>query len=583
MCATWPDENIEKTTAPRRLLRRAIREIGMRSNVPTARAEGGGVLRLWVLRFAMSALCASLAACGGGGGGSSSSAGTGATATSDALPASTAAKPTDRAASRLLEQASFGPTPSTIADVQKVGYAIYIDHQIAASGSDYPNPTANDSGLDPIQQRFFVNAVSSPDQLRQRVALALGEIFVISGLKVGSTAAFVPYERLLLRDAFTTYETLLRDVSMSPAMGRYLDMVDNEKADPVAGTSPNENYAREIMQLFSIGLNKLNPDGTAVLDTNGLPVPAYTQDQVEGMAAAFTGWTFAPTAGTPSDVHNPENYALPMIPVDSTHDTSQKTIVGGAVLPAGMGAQQELDMVMHVLATHPNTGPFIARRLIQSLVTSNPSPAYVKRIANVFDDDGRGTHGNLAAVVKAILLDLEARRGDSASTVNVLDGKLKEPVLFMSGLMRALGATTNGASMSWNSYLMRQDLFNPPNVFNYFPPDYGVSAGKYNGPEFKLYNAPTIAARANFANGLLYNYIDSGTSVDITPWVALLAQSPATLVDAIDQRFLHGSMSAQLRSAVLAAVQTIAPNDPNEAVRAALYVVATSPAYNVQH
>ena len=360
---------------------------------------------------------------------------------------------------RFLEQATFGPTPALVAHVQAVGFEAFFQEQIAAPASGYsglpeqpqsakvgcpagsPATCLRDNySMYPLQVRFFLNALSGEDQLRQRVALALHEILVVSGVKIRQPSEMSPYLNMLQADAFANYRQILEDLTLNPAMGHYLDMVNNDA--PVAGSaiSPNENYAREILQLFSIGVNQLNPDGTLVLDATGNPVPTYVQDTIEDMAHVFTGWTYAPLPGAPLLRHDPANFLAPMVlyrngaGVDTNHDKGEKLLLSYAgsvdsILPANQGGTVDLSEALDNIFHHPNVGPFVGKQLIQHLVTSNPSPAYVARVAGVFDDDGAGVRGDMGAVVHAILMDPEARgslKTDSGY------GHLREPVLFIT-------------------------------------------------------------------------------------------------------------------------------------------------------
>ena len=316
---------------------------------------------------------------------------------------------------RFLEQSTFGPTEALAASLQDAGFAGFVDAQFAASASSlgtYPvvlQPPAvvcplsapsncyrdNFTAFQPAVQ-FFHNALAGEDQLRQRVAFALSQIFVVSDGEVNSTYGMADYEQLLSNDAFSNFRQILQDVTLSPAMGRYLNMVNNDKANPTAGTHPNENYARELLQLFSIGLVKLNADGTVVTDSNGQPLPTYDQSVVDGFAAVFTGWTYPTVPGATQKPHNPTNYRGVMEAVQSNHDVTLKTLLEGATLPAGQSAAQDLAGALDLLFNHPNVGPFIGKQLIQFLVTSNPSPGYVSRVSAAFADNGSGVRGRPA-------------------------------------------------------------------------------------------------------------------------------------------------------------------------------------------
>ncbi len=486
----------------------------------------------------------------------------------------------DAAAARFLEQASWGPTTPSVARVKQIGFNAYIDEQFAVPASSWPDLATND-GLDKMQNRFFVNAVSGQDQLRQRVAFALGEVMVISNHKI-DPHGFPYYVRLLHQDAFGNYLTLLKDVTLSPAMGHYLDMVDNDKPDPNNGTSPNENYAREIMQLFSIGLMKLNPDGSLQTDASGNPIPTYTQDTIEGFAHVFTGWTYPTAPGQKKQFHNPQYWTGPMEADNSDHDQLPKVVLEGVVLPAGQTAAKDLDDGLQNIVSNPNVGPFMCQRLIEQLVTSNPAPSYLSHCSAAFADNGSGQRGDLKAVIKAILLDTEARRGDDPTQLAQSDGKMKEPLLFMNGLLRALNATTDGANLNWPAYNMRQDLYNPASVFNYYPPNYRLASNNLLAPEMKIYSTPTALERANFVNGIVFWNSPGTTKIDFKPW-ASLASDDTKLLDALNVAFLHGAMPDQLRQAITTALDVLNTNDLNGRAKTAIYLVTTSQVYSVQH
>ncbi len=259
----------------------------------------------------------------------------------------------------------------------------------------------------------------APDQLRQRVAFALSQIFVIGGSKVGDPTAYTNYLQLLNNEAFTNYRQIMNDVTLSPAMGHWLDMVNNGKPNVSKGDHADENYAREFMQLFTIGTSQLNPDGSYQLDSNGNQIPTYTQNTVEAFALAYTGWTYPLMPGATQQTYNPAYWNGPMVPVDSNHDTESKQLLvypgvaGGGLLSAGQTAEQDLNGALDNVFNHPNVGPFVSRELIQHFVTSNSSPGYIQRVASVFNDNGSGVRGDMKSVITSILIDPEARRGDS--------------------------------------------------------------------------------------------------------------------------------------------------------------------------
>jgi len=486
---------------------------------------------------------------------------------------------TPAAAARLLEQSTFGPTPASIQHVQTVGMQAFLNEQYAATASTYPAPGANDD-ITVVKQRFFTNALTGQDQLRQRVAWSLAQTFVVSNQKIGDPSAFTSWMNMLQKDAFGNFSTLLNDVTLSPTMGHYLDMVRNDKPDPNSGAQPNENYAREILQLFSVGLAQLNPDGTPQVDGNGIPLPTYTQDTIIGFAHVFTGWAYPTKAGQTASFYNGEYYGGPMIPFDNHHDTGQKLLLNGVVLGSGGTTQSDLTAALQNIFTHPNVGPFISKQLIQHLVTSNPSPAYVSRVTAVFNDNGSGIRGDMKAVVNAILMDSEARRGDDPTQVQASDGHLKEPVLFMMNLLRATNATSDGANLQNYASDMKEEPFESPTVFNFYPPDNSIPGTTLLGPEFRIFNSTTAISRINFVNDLVYGSVSSTTKTDISAYVAL-ASNPPELVDSLSNVLTHGPLSDGARNTIITTVTNLTDN--TKRARTALYLIGSSSQFQVAH
>ncbi|HWF47001.1 MAG TPA: DUF1800 family protein [Bryobacteraceae bacterium] len=407
-------------------------------------------------------------------------------------------------AARILEQASWGPTQASIAELQAEGLPNWLNQQFNATPStipDLPAPSfpnlSTNQNMAPLVENFFMNAVWGPDQLRQRVAFALSEIWVVSEVNVGNASAFPPLLRIFRDRAFDNYENLMRDLTLNPAMGQYLNLANNIKAGRTGG-SPNENYARELLQLFSVGPDQLNPDGSPVLDANGNPVEAYDQATVTGLARALTGWTYSSKLGVALRGQNSPYYLGQMIPVEANHDTQQKTLFGTVTLPAGQSASDDRTQALHAIFMQPSLPPFISRQLIQHLVTSNPSAAYVERVASVFADNGSGVRGDLKTVVTAILTDPEARAGDDpSSTGSPSFGHLREPVLLEANLLRSLGlAEPDGNSLLSTLDAMGQKLFYSPAVTSYFLPSYRT-ADNLPAPEFQILSTQTAANRLN--------------------------------------------------------------------------------------
>ncbi len=511
---------------------------------------------------------------------------------------------------RLLEQATFGPTDALITRVQSIGVDAWLQEQFTAPVSGYPSLTPYPSNsavgcpsgspttcfrdnytMYPLQVSFFQNALTGNDQLRQRVAFALSQILVVSGVQIKQPSSMAPYQNILTNGAFGNFRQLLADVTLSPVMGDYLDMVNNDKPNLTTGVEPNENYAREILQLFSIGTIKLHQNGTPQLDAFNNPIPSYDQDIIEGFAHVFTGWTYAPLTGATPRAHNPANYQQPMIVYrdsknsDVNHDKATKALLSypnavWATVPANQTAEVDLSRALDNIFNHPNVGPFIGKQLIQHLVTSNPSPGYVSRVAAAFNNNGAGVRGDLKAVVRAILIDDEAR-GTAKGGSNY--GHLREPVLFVANLLRAFNATSDYV-LANQATAMGQNLFNAGSVFNYYPPDYVVPGTTILGPEMALQSSSAALSRANFVNTIAFSRIGTapaGTQIDLSALQAL-AGNPTTLVDSLNRLLLHGTMAAAMQSEIIKAVNSVASNNPKLRAQTALYLVATSSQYQVE-
>jgi len=479
-------------------------------------------------------------------------------------------------AARFLEQSTWGPTQGTILHVQQVGFQGFLNEQFAAPISKYTAPGASDD-IRFAQKQFFVHAAQGPDQLRQRVAFALAQIMVISAGKIGDPSAHTLWMNMMQNDAFGNFTTLLKDVTLSPAMGNYLDMANN---DGCTGCAPNENYAREVLQLFSIGLVQLNPDGTPQVDGSGVPLPSYDQDTIEGFAHTFTGWSYPPKPGKSASFYSEPYFSGPMVSFENHHDKSSKQLLNGTIVVAGGTAQADLDAAMQSIFNHPNVGPFISSQLIQKLITSNPSPEYIGRVTQVFNDNGQGIRGDLKAVISAILLDPEARRGDDSAQVQASDGKLKDPVLHILSMLRALKATTDGDQLMYYAADMRQEPFNPPSVFNFFPPDNVIPGTTLRGPEFKIFNQTTTTSRINFVNSLVYGNVGANTKTDISGYVAVAGDVNA-LIDAVAGVLVHGQLSADARNTLVSALSAIPDN--TRRAKAAIYLIGSASQAQVQH
>ncbi|MBC3877641.1 DUF1800 domain-containing protein [Undibacterium sp. FT79W] len=531
-----------------------------------------------------------LSACGGGGG---------TTGTTDSTPPVISAPPvTDIQASRFLAQASTGATREQIARVGAIGYAAWIDEQMAMPPSQTRwdwlvakgfNAAANiftQNGFDSVVWYKLINA---PDTLRQRVTFALSEIIVvgIDGLVGAGWQAFSAAQFLDLLEAqcFGNFRTLLENVSTSAAMGQYLTYRGNTKYNAKTGALPDENYARELMQLFSIGLLKLNPDGTP-LTVNGVQQETYTLDDITGLARVFTGWDFDLST---SKTDTPDFLRRPMTQVDSRHETGASTFLG-ATVPAGLNGAQSLKAALDIIFAHPNVAPFICRQLIQRLVTSNPTPAYVQRVASVFLNDGKGVKGNLGAVVKALLLDDEAR--NAANLSNPQSGKLREPVLRLLAWARAYKLSS--VSGNWSigntsdpATRLGQSPSRSSSVFNFFrpgylPPNSAIGAASLVAPEFQITNESTVVGYVNFMQRL----VSLGNTDLIPDYSSLLplAENAPALLKEINIVLAAGQISDETLNNIATAVNTMPTGTDarkNNRIYAALTLVLAAPEFLV--
>jgi uncharacterized protein (DUF1800 family) len=500
-------------------------------------------------------------------------------------------------AARLLDQTTFGPTLSAINNLQQIGVAAYLAQQFATPTTRMPaigNPpvaTCPDATYRCAQSSFWKNALTANDQLRQRVAFALSEIFVVSTDMVN--ARTIPsYHNLLADDAFGNFRQIINDVATSPAMGEYLNMLDSNRAP--AGQIANENFARELMQLFTTGLILINAEGEPVLSAQQLPQPVFTEAEVQASARALTGWTYAnPTGGVPTSFPNGlPNFDQPMRAIEVSHDTSQKTLLGGVTLPPGQSAEADLAGVIDSVFNHPNTGPFVCRQLIQHLVTGDPSPAYVGRVSAVFADDGAGVRGDMKAVIAAILNDPEARAADTNPAED--GGHLREPILYFTGILRALQFTNVNSQGRYDiatSYTepLGETPYGAESVFNFFPPGYVIPGTTINAPEFGQENTAAAMLRLNLADSIVRNHLTSFL-IDMSQTSVLGQIASATgnagvdssnLVNALDILFTHAQMPAAMKTAIVAQATQLPVI--GQRVRVATWLVISSNFYQIEH
>ena len=496
------------------------------------------------------------------------------------------------AAARLLDQTTFGPTTALIQHVQQEGVTAWLAEQYATPQTFLPVipitlPSVCPSDAEQCtESEWWQTVLTGDDQLRQRVAFALSELFVISRSSMtGQEVQY--YANLLATDAFSNWYTIMNDVTLSPAMGVYLNMFNSAK--PTGTLIANENFARENMQLFNLGLDLINQDGTLQLDGNGNPIPAYTEAQVEAFSRAFTGWTSAnPDGSTPTTLIGLNNFYHQMVAVESQHDENPKTLLNGTTLPAGQTAEEDLAGALTNVFEHPNLPPFVCKQLIQHLVKSNPSPEYVSRVAAVFINDGANVRGNMQAVLTAIFTDPEARAGDTAQQAS--DGHLREPILYLTGVMRGLGYVNVDPNnfywyLSVRSGHLGEIPYESPSVFNFFPIGYVIPGTTLSGPEFGLENTGSVVDRLTLANELVTNDI-IGFNVDLSatsPLGQILAsQGPAALVNALSGLFLYGTMDSDTALAIKNEIKSMS-NNPDAQLRVAAYLTVTSSEYKILH
>jgi uncharacterized protein (DUF1800 family) len=562
-----------------------------------------------------------IAGCGGGDiSADSSSSGTEGMETAQAFQAQAQAQSTTvsvQNAARLAHQATFGPNETLLGEIRAGGIESWLAQQFSMRSSYFNTGGSsaihkNDNGSfcagnddrcwrdyfsnQPLVWDFYRNAVRHPDQLRQRMAFALGQILVVSQVEVDGTYGFRNYHNMLLSNAFTNYREVLRRVTLSPVMGDYLDHVNNDRE------KPNENYAREMLQLFAVGTCELNQDGSL---KGGRCAPTYDNNVVRNYAFALTGWTY-PAGGSTTWGCWPEGtncrfYGGDMVAKGALADQQTRSLLTGRTVPASRTPAQALNTVLDSVTNHPNMAPFMAKRLIQHFVKSNPSPGYIQRVALAFRTGryqgatrsfGTGVNTDLTATLAAILLDPEARNPSSALVAE----KLREPALMMTGVIRALNGRTDGEALGWWwGEELRQHVYRSPSVFNFYSPDYPVIGTKLQGPEFGVYNANTSFGRLNFMNSLLFwdalqpqkgvPYA-AGTKVD---WRAFMSDvnDPAKLVDRFSTLATGGPLAAGTRATIIKAVLAWNATTSNDwkmqRLGTAAYLVFATPAYQVMH
>ena len=505
----------------------------------------------------------------------------------------------ETAAARILQQGSMGPTLSEIRQAQGLSEQQWLEQQMALPinyhrGYLVKSPDENKFQYINRIDAWWKGVLHSDDQLRQRVAFALSQILVVSDASsnVGNQPeGMITYYDILLKHAFGNYRELLEDVTLSPIMGTFLSHLGNEKANDELNIRPDENYAREVMQLFTIGLEELNLDATPKLDAQGNTIATYGQAQIEGFARVFTGWTFA---ASETFKKKKRDYVNPMKAFSEYHSSKQKTLLNGEIIPEGYGPEETLQIALDNLFNHNNVAPFISKQLIQRLITSNPTPQYVTRVARVFNDNGAGVRGDLAAVIKAIYLDDEARHFGSVLNYQ---GKLKEPLITTIQFWRNLDAKTgNGYYNTWGLYnTYGQGPMKSPSVFNFYRPDFQPVYLRSDGlvaPELQIANDSTIIGIMNkhFAD-LVWNAAEGKTSLSPKLLYVYIKNDMnhlknygiESLLDQYNVLYFAGSMSHETRQALLDLSAYFIDNQDRQRVSYLLYMIAISPEFNLQY
>ena len=507
-------------------------------------------------------------------------------------------------ASRLLSQASFGPSRNSILDVQALGIENWIDQQFALQGPahlPYVRQFSNGSNRAPRHEVWWRDVVLGEDQLRQRVAFALSQLFVISdtGFTLSNAQyGITNYYDMLREKAFGNYRDLLESVTLSPVMGLYLSMLQNAKTDVEANTRADENFAREVLQLFSIGLYELNIDGTSTGNSS------FTQDNIEAFARAFTGWNYADAGRWDRKPFTNADVINPMRPFESFHDIDAKTLLNGQTSPAGQSARQDLDFALDNIFNHANVGPFVAQQLIKRLVTSNPTPAYVERVASAFNNDGTGVRGNLQAVIRALLLDSEARTAP-VDTDNAF-GKLREPVLRMSHLWRAFSVqpgslsvrgefNTPSPAMENLDSVTGQAVLKSPSVFNFYQPSFSpagtIADQNLVAPEFELFTESNELATSNrIGEQIQLSYLNNPDSrgrrashLDFTFEISI-GDDVDAILDHLDLLLTSGNLRAGTRTTLFNYLSDLPDTTEgiSQRVRDAVTLLMASPDYLIQ-
>ena len=499
----------------------------------------------------------------------------------------------DFEAVRFLQRATFGPTLADVTDLSEDGYWAWIDTQLQMPATfmlpltrQRPEPR----WLEHVNS-WFKLSVNAPDQLRQRVAYALSQFFVVSGDGElgGQPAALSNYYDILIAHSFGNFRDLLEQVTLSPVMGNYLSMKGNQKPDPEKNIRPDENYARELLQLFSIGLVQLDLNGNVQTDAAGIPLPTYNQETVEGFAHVFTGWHYKNVDNW--NYPKTEDWFSPMQAYGEHHDTGAKTLLNGVTLPAGQSTEKDMQDALDNIFNHPNVGPFFSKHLIMQLVTSNPTPDYIARVASTFNSDANGVRGNIAAVVTAVLTDDEALNGFANDAENF--GKLREPIVRLVSLWRGFEGDPDHPDFdyTWIASRVAQAPMQSPSVFNFFSSDFSQPGDIRDrgllSPELQIHNESTMISitSALLAHSIWRNTISETSRefapVDISP-LMLLDDDPTAQLNYLSKLTLNNPMSDGLQKQALYLLQERRNASPEIRAEELLFLFVSSPEAAVQ-
>lgn len=487
------------------------------------------------------------------------------------LPIAPTAVPFDTAA-RFLTQAGFGPRPDLVQHVQAIGLDGYITEQESMPVVPY---RSSDPGVITIIER----SVLGPNPLRMRVAWALQSFLVRSG--ISQQASNFPFEQKMEADSMANFRDVLTDVASDASIAQMLNLAGN--ASPKDPTQhPNQNFARELLQLFSIGPSLINEDGTIQTNSDGSAIPAYDQATILDLSRVFTGWNYAPPVN-PGYTFYGVDWSAPLLANEAQHDQGQKVLFSNFVIPAGQSAEQDRQSALDAIFSHPNLPPFVSRLLIQRLVKSNPSPQYVKRIAGVFKNNGHGVRGDLASVVRAILLDPEARSADDDNGWSPSDGFLQEPYLFELFVMNITGWSTGDAQPTYLPCTLQECIFNPATVFGFYSPAYRIPGTPINSPEFQLMNDVTLINRSQKLWAILTGQQGGFQKLETSTWLLHNFPNVPELVDALNHLAYHGQMPTEEQQLIISYCNQLQTTDPLLSAESAIFLALNADNFTVSH